>query len=1148
MKSFIISFLLAFIFFSGYGQYINRDQYTIWTGRMGVGIPSSITPNSSSHLQLGDSATTRALWLPRVQTTSAITAPRQGMLVYSISDSSIYYRDLDSWVRLSALSTNIYTSDGEFPENRTVSMNGYTLAWDSGYTVFGAEKEIFGTRYTYNTSTITTSISSATITVAADGITMSGGDLNLNNFATIEDSIASHFWEYSGSFVVNSKNSTSNGVGFSLVPMNHGQGLFVKFALTDTAAYISYNLSNTIPVGVSTSTLADYDFVWNNGDTLLYNIKRVSYKAYLTLTNKANGSSLSLTIPQIQTTVHTLRIHQLGGSWKVLNDLTLTYNDIKNPKIANGGNSISTGLTALNEGTRWQTQAYSGQNYGVLDMSGATEQSTDALYKLKDIIAYAPRYFTYEWSVNDRNAGVNINTFKSNVTTFIDTLIAHDITPIIFLGIPQNSGSMVQYNDTLISIANARGLMYVDTYTPLLGSGTNLNSKYDFGDGIHLNQEGSDVYAGIVRNFFITNGLLDLASPVQIRTLPITTTPYYILGADAHGNIMKSIEGTNAGYIWNQSTLDGNYKQPANININGTIWGNKMAIGPTPQTGGYFSVNKDEDGITYISDFRLPNNTVIINPSTFFIAGRTIQMLMNGPTTSAFQPSSQGFIIRQAIPATPNVNLVVNTTTGNTIPANYRIAAFGINADTAMIINRDGGIEADTVHKYRADLTSLILANPRNIPDVGTVNDLISDSLAAISGGNNIYNTNGTLTGNRALTGGSNSLTFTGLSAFSSTATTTTDIIAGSLAGEYSTVDMGTTSVNTYAANATNSKLTGVESAVNATPITRVYASDGTFNNYIDVTDSIRETGNSRTIINDTTNKKIRVVDVNTGTWSLANWPTVGGGGGANTALSNLASVAINTTLLPGSNDGAALGSGTLAFSDLFLASGGIINFNNGNFTITHAAGQIEMNGNVRTSGSFRLTGAGSGFQINDRANPTNLLGTIYGTGTSVFINVNSVDRMTFLSNGNIGIGVSPTAALTLKAGTATASTAPLKFTSGTSLTTPEAGAIEFDGTNFFVTASTTRYTVAKTLTSTATLDFGNTAASSSTDLTITVTGAADGDPVVVTPPNGSVAANAIFTAWVSAANTVTVRFSNLDTVNAADPASGTFRAEVVKY
>jgi hypothetical protein len=51
----------------------------------------------------------------------------------------------------------------------------------------------------------------------------------------------------------------------------------------------------------------------------------------------------------------------------------------------------------------------------------------------------------------------------------------------------------------------------------------------------------------------------------------------------------------------------------------------------------------------------------------------------------------------------------------------------------------------------------------------------------------------------------------------------------------------------------------------------------------------------------------------------------------------------------------------------------------------------------------------------------------------------------TMLNNGNVGIGTTnPTAVLHLKAGTATASTAPLKFTSGTLNTTAEAGAVEF--------------------------------------------------------------------------------------------------------
>jgi hypothetical protein len=57
---------------------------------------------------------------------------------------------------------------------------------------------------------------------------------------------------------------------------------------------------------------------------------------------------------------------------------------------------------------------------------------------------------------------------------------------------------------------------------------------------------------------------------------------------------------------------------------------------------------------------------------------------------------------------------------------------------------------------------------------------------------------------------------------------------------------------------------------------------------------------------------------------------------------------------------------------------------------------------------------------------------------------------MTIASGGNVGIGeTTPTAVLHLKAGTATAGTAPIKLTAGTLLTTPELGALEYvdDGT-----------------------------------------------------------------------------------------------------
>ncbi len=155
--------------------------------------------------------------------------------------------------------------------------------------------------------------------------------------------------------------------------------------------------------------------------------------------------------------------------------------------------------------------------------------------------------------------------------------------------------------------------------------------------------------------------------------------------------------------------------------------------------------------------------------------------------------------------------------------------------------------------------------------------------------------------------------------------------------------------------------------------------------------------------------------------------------------------------------------------------------------------------------------------------------------------------RMIIATGGNVGIGqTTPTAVLHLKAGTATASTAPLKFTSGTNLTTAEAGAMEFNGTNLFFSPSTTRHTVNHGLPGSATLNFPSTTTLLSADLTITVTGAADGDVVSLGVPNAAVNANTSYSAWVSAANTVTVRFNNYSS-GTVDPASALFKVFVTK-
>lgn len=63
----------------------------------------------------------------------------------------------------------------------------------------------------------------------------------------------------------------------------------------------------------------------------------------------------------------------------------------------------------------------------------------------------------------------------------------------------------------------------------------------------------------------------------------------------------------------------------------------------------------------------------------------------------------------------------------------------------------------------------------------------------------------------------------------------------------------------------------------------------------------------------------------------------------------NLMLRASGAALVPGANDGAALGASGTAWSDLFLASGAVVNFNAGDVTITHSADLLALAGGRMT-------------------------------------------------------------------------------------------------------------------------------------------------------------------------------------------------------
>ena len=74
--------------------------------------------------------------------------------------------------------------------------------------------------------------------------------------------------------------------------------------------------------------------------------------------------------------------------------------------------------------------------------------------------------------------------------------------------------------------------------------------------------------------------------------------------------------------------------------------------------------------------------------------------------------------------------------------------------------------------------------------------------------------------------------------------------------------------------------------------------------------------------------------------------------------------IADGGSLQPGTNDGTSIGVSGTAFSDLFLASGAVINFAASNYTITHATNYISTNGAIQITSNSSAPTAGIGMEL----------------------------------------------------------------------------------------------------------------------------------------------------------------------------------------
>lgn len=180
-----------------------------------------------------------------------------------------------------------------------------------------------------------------------------------------------------------------------------------------------------------------------------------------------------------------------------------------------------------------------------------------------------------------------------------------------------------------------------------------------------------------------------------------------------------------------------------------------------------------------------------------------------------------------------------------------------------------------------------------------------------------------------------------------------------------------------------------------------------------------------------------------------------------------------DSVIAPSTNDGAPLGTATFSWSDLFLASGAVVNFNNGNYTVTHSAGVLTLSGATTSLGTITQgTGASAAGTVTLQGGNSIELGngrTADGTSnidfhaespdtdysTRLLRNSTANGSFQILHNGSGGVSVTPGSGGFTVVGTGSSlflsSTAAINFGAGNYTITHSTGNMAFSGSATFV-------------------------------------------------------------------------------------------------
>lgn len=291
------------------------------------------------------------------------------------------------------------------------------------------------------------------------------------------------------------------GIGWSdFVTPSQERSIAIKLDMTSGAnkgKLFIYTWDGTTGVSVGSASTA---LSVSSGDSFTIAVTKVISGGNMTYTAVAtrladNSTCTSTYSSFLGDSSGEFSLFNFGGSLTVT-DFTTTVNEKRDEKILVVGNSLTYGAFAT---TITQGYAYNiNSSYNV--SAGPGDYTNEVIRKLRSIIDLNPKYTLVMIGGNDVAGGVTVGTYENYHKQIIYSLLNEGHKVIILKVAPRNDGDVTTLNAFIDS--NYTGTFavsgVVDSYTLLVGTGTNLSATYDYGDNVHWNQAGHTLQASNV--------------------------------------------------------------------------------------------------------------------------------------------------------------------------------------------------------------------------------------------------------------------------------------------------------------------------------------------------------------------------------------------------------------------------------------------------------------------------------------------------------------------------------------------------------------------------------------------------------------------------------------------------------------------------